>query len=663
MALEAKALSLCLWRLKRCFSDDFSGTFPCISVRKDARKRKNARQGERVPKRRRHCNDIFEPYRPAIVEDDLEGEAVDNIILLLEEDGVREIYRNHWTSLRTHYREGPNHSHYPFRWDSQTEPSWEQWLSSVFSRQEKRFKFNISHSFVLYNREADEFRFFHASKNNARVWDKPKTICRFRDINMIVGDLKAVDTLEYARQQRPNTKWTVHSVTSTTFYVDKLPDLPIGGCCCKTRRSSLSSSTQTIINCVMTSFAFFDAWQLIRQVHVDVLKRVFELYFVNGLTLAHAFGCEKCGKQYKERKKLIWHEKRCAGEEINRYYPGGVYHPNPTPLEVLADEGVPVETDFVYPFRATYDFECYFTKSDIPTASAVKTSYTARHVPLSVSVCSNVPGFENPKCLISDGDPQSLVDRMGDYLEEISTSAFQILRDTCFKDAFEYLETLREEDDKGRVNLKTTLLKYLSQLPVVGFNSGKYDLNVIKPYFAQRFLISEVDDYESDSECGNSLRQWGKRFVIKKNNEFMAINTPFLKFLDITNFTAPGFSYAKYLAAYEVEEQKGFFPYEYITSIEKLDVWFLYIASPQQGDLRLSGPPSGQGAGGGARTRNRKVPADLRADSLATVPPTPPRNSMRQAYLPEMLFIAPYATLSFPYKTMTMFVRFGKKVV
>ncbi|GFO18692.1 hypothetical protein PoB_004519700 [Plakobranchus ocellatus] len=46
---------------------------------------------------------------------------------------------------------------------------------------------------------------------------------------------------------------------------------------------------------------------------------------------------------------------------------------------------------------------------------------------------------------------------------------------------------------------------------------------------------------------------------------------------------------------------------------------FLYIASPQQGDLRLSDPPSGQGAGGGARTRDRRVPADLRADSLATV--------------------------------------------
>ncbi|GFO37740.1 hypothetical protein PoB_006424500 [Plakobranchus ocellatus] len=45
-------------------------------------------------------------------------------------------------------------------------------------------------------------------------------------------------------------------------------------------------------------------------------------------------------------------------------------------------------------------------------------------------------------------------------------------------------------------------------------------------------------------------------------------------------------------------------------------------ASPQQGDLRLLGPPSGQGAGSAARTRDRKVPADLRADSQATVLPT-----------------------------------------
>ncbi|GFN79011.1 hypothetical protein PoB_000551700 [Plakobranchus ocellatus] len=46
----------------------------------------------------------------------------------------------------------------------------------------------------------------------------------------------------------------------------------------------------------------------------------------------------------------------------------------------------------------------------------------------------------------------------------------------------------------------------------------------------------------------------------------------------------------------------------------------LLRARPDQGDLRLSGPLSGQGASDEARTRDRRVPANLRADSLATVP-------------------------------------------
>ncbi|GFN75470.1 hypothetical protein PoB_000197600 [Plakobranchus ocellatus] len=43
---------------------------------------------------------------------------------------------------------------------------------------------------------------------------------------------------------------------------------------------------------------------------------------------------------------------------------------------------------------------------------------------------------------------------------------------------------------------------------------------------------------------------------------------------------------------------------------------------PQQGDLRLSGSSSGQGAISGAGTRDRRVTADLRASSLRSVPPT-----------------------------------------
>ncbi|GFO18150.1 hypothetical protein PoB_004465500 [Plakobranchus ocellatus] len=46
-------------------------------------------------------------------------------------------------------------------------------------------------------------------------------------------------------------------------------------------------------------------------------------------------------------------------------------------------------------------------------------------------------------------------------------------------------------------------------------------------------------------------------------------------------------------------------------------------ASLQQGDIGLSGTQSGQVVYGGARTREKMVPSDLRADSLSTVPRTP----------------------------------------
>ncbi|GFO40915.1 hypothetical protein PoB_006742000 [Plakobranchus ocellatus] len=74
----------------------------------------------------------------------------------------------------------------------------------------------------------------------------------------------------------------------------------------------------------------------------------------------------------------------------------------------------------------------------------------------------------------------------------------------------------------------------------------------------------------------------------------------------------------------ETKERRERKEWENNRETQDMGLSFLYIASPQQGDLRLSGPPSGQGAGSGARTRDRRVPADLRANSQATVLPTPP---------------------------------------
>ena len=111
------------------------------------------------------------------------------------------------------------------------------------------------------------------------------------------------------------------------------------------------------------------------------------------------------------------------------------------------------------------------------------------------------------------------------------------------------------------------MFSWLHQLPVIGFNSGRYDLNVIKQFFIPYLLKpSKQDNEEEEADDDDETR-----FVIKRQNTFMCFATKKLKFLDITSYLAPGFSYDKYLKAYGCDLQKGHFPYEYMDGIEKLE--------------------------------------------------------------------------------------------
>jgi hypothetical protein len=51
----------------------------------------------------------------------------------------------------------------------------------------------------------------------------------------------------------------------------------------------------------------------------------------------------------------------------------------------------------------------------------------------------------------------------------------------------------------------------------------------------------------------------------------MCLKTQHLKFLDITNYLAPGFSYEQFHKAYECSQTKGYFPYEWVDSLDKLN--------------------------------------------------------------------------------------------
>ena len=284
----------------------------------------------------------------------------------------------------------------------------------------------------------------------------------------------------------------------------------------------------------------------------------------------HSYRCRKCGDSlWKRPWELHRHESTCEAG-VNRIYKGGVYRPPSSVFERLDDEGVVVSDSLrFYPYRATFDFECYFDRDNVP-ADSDRVQWIARHVPLSVSLASNVPGYEPAQCYVTDGDADKLVGCMMTRLNTISDAAFESLKPS-YESVLNELEARKEEWDDAESEANTEeeenekesktnpfntlagqLLGWLRQLPVVGFNSGKYDLNVVKKFFIPLLIHNNAA-------------------VIKRQNTYMCLYTDKLKFLDIVNYLAPGVSYDKYLKAYGCELGKGHFPYEYMDGIGKLE--------------------------------------------------------------------------------------------
>ncbi|KAL9961202.1 hypothetical protein ACROYT_G030103 [Oculina patagonica] len=331
-----------------------------------------------------------------------------------------------------------------------------------------------------------------------------------------------------------------------------------------------------------------------------------------------SYSCSRCGKYWKDGFRLNRHEKTCEAK-VRFKFPGGAYKTPPTIFELLEDEGFTIPQHLKYfPYRATFDFECIFS----PTTGlndTEKLTWNAKHIPLSVSVCSNIPGYDQPKCFVSDGDPKQLVKEMVDYLVEISQESFCLVREE-FSSVFDAIDQKLEEikqlsdqptsesniqegsDDEGEDLMETDVdedeeieaeteedraflddeveeeqgpsfyraldrerededsdedyvehkpevtsteptkkkehplkklrdrfVEYLKELPVLGFNSGKYDLNA-----AKEFLFPVLVQNEQ------------VQFTIKRNHNFMCLKTTHLRFLDVTNFLAPRFSYDKF---------------------------------------------------------------------------------------------------------------------
>ena len=94
--------------------------------------------------------------------------------------------------------------------------------------------------------------------------------------------------------------------------------------------------------------------------------------------------------------------------------------------------------------------------------------------------------------------------------------------------------------------------QWCNQVPMVGFNSGRYDLNLIRKYFINHLGQEDVVSGE-------------------KQGQIMFMKTPQLLFLDITNYLSPGITYDKWVKTYGANQTKSWLPYEWFDSADKLD--------------------------------------------------------------------------------------------
>ena len=301
------------------------------------------------------------------------------------------------------------------------------------------------------------------------------------------------------------------------------------------------------------------------------------------------FRCPSCDCFFNRSDNFNRHLMSCK-DRVRHIYPKNVYTLRETLFEKLEGFNIPVSKDnTLFNNLAIFDFESICVPSDELKATQT-TTWIGKHVPISVSISSNL--IDEPIFLYNK-DPQKLIIDFVIKLEllaeksklkmrtkfqdvervvnERMSKIFQELNERCQNlptENFEYedesIEDTEETDMSTQflrmqknqlIDLKQNLERYVNTLPVFGFNSGRYDLNLIKSYLIP-YLINDKE---------------AEPIVIKKANDFISFKFGDIQFLDIMKFLGGATSLDSFLKAYKASETKGFFPYEWFDSPDKLE--------------------------------------------------------------------------------------------
>ena len=280
-----------------------------------------------------------------------------------------------------------------------------------------------------------------------------------------------------------------------------------------------------------------------------------------------------------------------CSERIKHIYPTNVYQLRENLFEKLDSFNIPYREDRkMFKNLSVFDFQSICVKEETYQETGT-TKWAAKHVPISVSISSNL----TPEPIfVCNSDPRHLLSsfigaleglalqskaqmklrfievetaikiKLSSILEQLNQRHSQQERvsdfddDECFNDTAEEKELSTQFLQLQRnklIDLQEHFERYCNTLPVFGFNSTKYDITLIKSYLLP-ILVNERQIEPT---------------VIKNGNQFISFKFGDVQLLDIINFLRGATSFDSFLRAYKTEVTKGFFPYERFDNPEKLN--------------------------------------------------------------------------------------------
>ena len=260
-------------------------------------------------------------------------------------------------------------------------------------------------------------------------------------------------------------------------------------------------------------------------------------------SLFKSFRCSTCDKIFSKTGNLERHL-ITLGERVKHIYPKNVYLLTETFFGKLDSFNILYREDQkLFKYLAVSDFESICVKEETYKETET-TNWIGKHVPISVSLSSNL--IPEP-VFLCNSDPRHLVSSFISTLEglamqskaqkklkfiEVETaikiklsSVLEQLNQNTVKENeslilknYEYLNDTADENDLSTqflqmqknqlTDLQEQFKRYCNTLPVFGFNSAKYDINLMKSYLLP-ILVNERQIEPT---------------VIKKVHQFVSVN-------------------------------------------------------------------------------------------------------------------------------------------